>query len=427
LSNYWTGAVPRFAPEDFEEGARLDERYRWPVGYADLEPYYTYAERLLEVVGERRRVPQVSPSEVLTTERQLPAAWRPLAESAERQGQGLLYAPIADGPRWLVRRSGAAFNSYQRLVAVMRRHAHFELRLGAHALRLTRDDASGLVDGVEYIDRTSGVTRHIKSTAVVLGAGPLASPKLLLQSCSRDFPDGLGNSHGLLGRYLHDHPHDWCVLEVDKPLPRLDQPIHVSRAPYSASPPLSAAQLTLGPLSRWDRLLSLGGVTTRQFGLVTFGTMLPSERNRVALNLQQRDQFGMPVLDLQIDYGDEVKPAIATSHERLMTIFERAGIHAELQCSLERLTPGSSAHYAGAVRMHASAEHGVLNAWNRLHDADNVAVVDASCFTTCVEKNPTLTVMALAARAADRLAHDLRVDGIAQIRQPGAHAVAALR
>src|ERR1051326_6533663 len=63
LSNYWTGAVPRFAPEDFLEGERRHERYRWPLGYADLAPYYTYAEQLLDVVGERRSVPQVSSPE----------------------------------------------------------------------------------------------------------------------------------------------------------------------------------------------------------------------------------------------------------------------------------------------------------------------------------------------------------------------------
>jgi choline dehydrogenase-like flavoprotein len=83
---------------------------------------------------------------------------------------------------------------------------------------------------------------------------------------------------------------------------------------------------------------------------------------------------------------------------------------------LTRLVPGSSFHYAGAVRMHSSFQFGVLDGWNRLHDVDNVAVVDASAFTTAVEKNPTLTAMALAARAADRLAHDLKHDALRRAR-----------
>lgn len=425
LSNYWTGAVPRFAPEDFFEGARLDERYRWPITYAEVAPYYSYAERLLGVVGERRRVPQVSPSEIFAHTRQLRGAWRSVADAAEQHGQGLLFAPIADGPNWLVRRSGAAFNSFEQLVPRLLRHPNFELRLGAHAQRLTWNAAAGRVDGVEYIDRASGTPQYVQAAAVIVGAGPLASPKLLLQSVSRDFPQGIGNSHGVLGRYLHDHPHDWCVLELDRPLPRLDQPLHLTRAPFHESPPLSSAQLTLGPLSKWDRLLSFFGATTHRFGMVTFGTMLPEERNVLGLHPEQRDAFGMPTLDIRLRYGDEVAPTIARSHERLLDIFTRAGIGARLECQMERLVAGSSAHYGGAARMHASADYGVLNEWNRLHDIDNVAVVDASCFTTGVEKNPTLTVMALAARAADRLAHDLHRDGVG--RQQRVYAVPSVR
>jgi choline dehydrogenase-like flavoprotein len=363
---------------------------------------------------------------VLVQERRLSGAWRTVAEHADRYGQGLTYAPLADGPRWLVRRSGAAFNSFQSLVAGLRRFPGFELRLGAHALRLTWDAAGGRVDGVEYVARASGRVQHIRGRAVVVGAGPLASPKLLLQSMSPAFPTGLGNSRGVLGRFLHDHPHDWCVLEVDRPLPRLDQPLHLVRSPYADSLPLRGAQLTIGPLAKWDRLLSLTGATTRRFGVVTFGTMLPEHRNFVGLHPDRRDAFGMPALDVHIRYGDEVAPTIAASHDRLLAIFSNAGIHATLECDLERLVPGSSAHYAGGVRMHASPEYGVLNGWNRLHDADNVAVVDASCFTTGVEKNPTLTVMALAARAANRLADELR--GAAPDRRPTSqHAVSGIR
>jgi len=426
LSNYWTGAVPRFAPEDFHEGARLHERYCWPLGYDDLAPYYARAERLLGVVAERRAIPQVSASQELVQERHLPRGWRAVAEQAERFGQGLMYSPLADGPSWLVRRSGAAFNSFDRIVARLARFPHFELRLGAHAQRLTWNAALGRVDGVEYADRASGAPHHLQAGAVVVAAGPLASPKLLLQSVSSDFPEGLGNSRGLLGHYLHDHPKDWCVLELDRALPRLDQPLYLSRAPYAESRPLMAASMTIGPLSKWDRVLSVGGITTTQFGLVTFSTMLPEASNYVRLHPDKRDRFGMPVLDIRIQYSDDVTRTIAATHARLGAILEQAGLHYTLDCPLERLVPGSSAHYAGAARMHASPEYGVLDGWNRIHEVDNVAVVDASSFTTAVEKNPTLTAMALAARAADRLADDLRNHRLGQHSQR-LHAVPSIR
>ena len=426
LSNYWTGAVPRFAPEDFYEGERLHERYRWPLEYADIACYYSQAERLLGVVGERRAIPQVSPSEVLVHERHLPKGWSSVAEHAERKGQGLMYSPLADGPSWLVRRAGAAFNSFERLVARLGRYPHFELRLGAHAQQLTWSSALGQVDGVEYVDRATGTPHSVAANAVVVAAGPLASPKLLLQSISNDFPAGLGNGQGLLGHFLHDHPKDWCVLELDSALPRLDQPLYLSRAPYAESPPLMGASLTIGPLSKWDRVLSLAGVTTTRFGLVTFSTMLPEAANYVRLHPDKRDRFGMPVLDIHIQYSSAVTRLIADTHDRLGAILEQAGLRYAINCPQERLVPGASAHYAGAARMHASPEYGVLDAWNRLHEVPNVAVVDASSFTTGVEKNPTLTAMALAARAADRLAHDLRYDELGKHTRRR-HAVPSLR
>ncbi|MGI9146787.1 MAG: GMC oxidoreductase [Chloroflexota bacterium] len=426
LSNYWTGAVPRFAPEDFYEGERLHERYRWPVSYAEVAPYYTYAEQLLGVVGERRAIPQVSAPVALVEERHLPAGWRVIAEQAERCGQGLAYTPMADGPNWTVRRAGAAFNSFEQLVSRLARYTHFELRLAAHAQRLTWNTALGRVDGVEYVDRATGTSHHIQADAVVVAAGPLASPKLLLQSVSTDFPAGLGNRHGLVGHFLHDHPKDWCVLELDRGLPRLDQPLYLSRAPYAHSPPLQGASMTIGPLSKVDRLLSLVGATTRRFGLVTFASMLPEADNYVGLHPEQRDQFGMPVLDIHMRYGKDAAQTVSASHAHLRTILDEAGYGYRLECPLQKMVPGASFHYAGAVRMHSSVEHGVLNGWNRLHDVDNVAVVDASCFTTAVEKNPTLTAMALAARAADRLAHDLK-HGAVRRETRQTHALQSIR
>jgi choline dehydrogenase-like flavoprotein len=427
LSNFWTGAVPRFAPPDFDEGARLDERYRWPLTYDDLTAYYTRAEQLLGVVGEDRVIRQVGRTGSLTTVRQLPAGWRAVADSAERQGQGLMYSPIADGPRWLARRSGAAFNSYDSIIRRLARFPRFELRLGAHVQELTWNAALQRVDGVQYVDRASGAGQQLDAAAVILAAGPLASPKLLLQSVSPQFPNGLGNTHGLVGRYVHDHPKDWRVIELDRALPRLDQPLYLSRAPYAESEPLAAAQISIGPLEKWDRVLSLAGARTRRFGLVTFATMLPEADNTIRLHPTLRDQFGSPVLDLHLHYGEQVARTVADAHRRFGALLRTAGLKFSVEQPDDRLFPGNSAHYGGGARMHATPEFGVLNGWNRLHEVDNVAVVDASSFTTAVEKNPTLTIMALAARAADRLAHDLTSTRAAPAPDATPHALTPLR
>jgi choline dehydrogenase-like flavoprotein len=148
--------------------------------------------------------------------------------------------------------------------------------------------------------------------------------------------------------------------------------------------------------------------------------MIPSTENYVRLNTERKDQFGLPVLDINISYGQSVARSLATARERVLAIFGAAGYVCTLHCAVPRLVPGFSAHFGGTARMHTSPRHGMVDAWNRLHAVPNVLVVDASAFTTGVEKNPTLTAMALAARAAEGIAAELKSNGVV-------HAVPALR
>lgn len=409
LSNHWTGAVPRFAPEDFWEGERLHARYRWPLTYDELVPYYEQAERLLVVVGNPHDVPNL-PACRVAHRRFLPLGWQHVAHSASNFGHGLTSAPLADGRPWLVRRAGVAFDSFSAIVRGLRRFPHFQLILGAHVVRLEWDGAKKKVDSVTYVDQSSRVQQRLAGAAVVVAAGTLSSTKLLLDSMSADFPQGLGNTEGLLGRYLHDHAHGFCRLELDKPLPRLGQAAYLTRAPYRESTPLLAAACTIGNggAGKLDRLLSLAPVPGEEFSVITFGTMAPSADNYVAAHPNLRDDSGLPLLDVHLCYGDDVIQNAAKARERIVAILESAGHHAKIRDALTTLTPGSSVHYGGTVRMHESSKYGVLDAWNRMHAVPNTVVVDASCFTTGVEKNPTPTVMALAARAAGRLAADLK-------------------
>lgn len=409
LSNYWTGAVPRFAPEDFSEGERLHERYRWPLSYADLAPYYEQVERLLVVVGDARDVPNLPASRVAYA-RQLPRRWQRVAVSARAFGQGFTTLPLADGPPWMVQRTGTAFNSFTRIVPLLRRYRHFHLIRGAHAVRLEWDGARRKVRSVLYVDRTTRTECQIYGAAVVVAAGALASTKLLLDSACADYPNGLGDTEGILGRYLHDHSHHWCIMDLSRGLPRLVPAAYLTRAPYCSSAPLSAAQCTIGMSSEslGEKVLSFTPAPTHSFGALFFGTMVPLHQNHVRLDPSAKDEFGRPMLDIQLQYDATVPQTLEAARQRLLAIMDAAGYQGTLRQPLPHLMPGTSVHYGGTVRMHQSPRHGMLNAWNRLHSIDNVVVADASCFTTGVEKNPVPTAMALAARAADRLAADLR-------------------
>lgn len=413
LSNYWTGAIPRFAPEDFTEGERLHERYRWPISYEDLRPYYEQVDRLLLISGSPNDAPQ-QPAGHVSYRCQLPRDWQRIAPHARAFGHGFIPAPMAAGSPWMLSRSAAPFNSYTVIVQRLSRFPDFHLLLGAHALRIEWNGQRKRAHRVVYLDRETRGEQFVEGAAIVAAAGAIASTKLLLDSACADFPSGLGDTQGILGRYLYDHAHDWYPIELNQPLSRLSHPICLTRAPYNESEPLRAAQYTFGSgdSTKLEKALALLPTKTQRFGVNTFGSLVPLERNRVNLDPMAKDEFGLSKLRIDIRFDDGVAQTLAAARERLLAILDAAGLHATILYELPEPVPGASVHYGGTVRMHRSPQYGMLNEWNRLHAVANVAVVDASSFTTGVEKNPTPTVMALAARAADRLAADLKAEHV---------------
>lgn len=400
LSNFWTAAVPRYAPEDFTDGARLDERYAWPVTYDDLVPYYEFIEGFLRITrgAPISGVPQGRRR--FTYE--LPEDWRSIGEAAREYGHGLGVLPMARGRPSMFARRGTEFDSYHCMVepAIS---AGYRLVSGAYVTHLEWSAASSRVDGVRYVDRLTGDKVTVRGRAVVLAAGAIDSTVILLRSRSGDFPDGLGNTNGLVGRYLHDHPREWWPFTIDRSLKALAHPVYVARGSYSESDPLSAASLTIGLTdSIADRVRTFAGGRTTRFGAQVLGTMIPTPDIGVTIDA---DEISRPRIRLR--YDDQALKNMVDARRRMSDVFASAGVRADVRGPFHELTPGSSAHYGGTVRMHERAEFGVLDGRNRLHDVANVAVVDSSCFTTGPEKNPTLTSMALAARAADALADDL--------------------
>ncbi|MET0198925.1 MAG: GMC family oxidoreductase [Rhodococcus fascians] len=404
LSNYWTAAIPRFAPEDFTDGARLDERFAWPIGYDDLEPYYRLAEgHLTPTVGES--ILGVPESQARYHHR-LPDDWMSVAATARQHGHGLGAIPMAKGSPWMVARRGTEFGSYQCVIEPILGDRCFELRRNAHATTIRWSSSAGRVDAVEYIDRATGELRVIPARAVVVAAGTVDTTLLLLRSTSGDFPSGLGNSSGLVGRYLHDHPREWWTADLGRPMRALSHPVYVAREEHSASPPLTGTSHTIGLARPADRLRSYVRGRTRQVGVQVFGTMVPDPDFGVALGPESIDPAHQ-LATITLHYDQQAVDNITSSRERLREVLRSGGLNVEIPGPFHDLLPGSSVHFAGTVRMHNDPRHGVLDAWNRMHDAPEVIVCDMSAFTTGPEKNPTLTAMAIALRAADRLADDI--------------------
>ncbi|HXK16876.1 MAG TPA: GMC family oxidoreductase N-terminal domain-containing protein, partial [Polyangiaceae bacterium] len=217
LSNHWSCAVPRLSPEDFEDAVRGGEEQTWPLDYAELAPWYDQVEPLLHIAGPEQSTTQM-PAPKARHVRALSEDWAPLAELAQGYGRSLVPMPYAYGADTTLTPSGTPFNSFVRLIAPELGRGNIEVRFGARASRLEWSSSERRVEAVTYCDAVSGVEGRVPCRAVVVAGGALNTPQVLLQSKSADFPDGLGNTHGVLGRYLHDHPLAKVVIDVARPI-----------------------------------------------------------------------------------------------------------------------------------------------------------------------------------------------------------------
>ena len=169
--------------------------------------------------------PGVAPHRV-----RLPRDWQTLAARAEAHGYGVGALPMAIGRPWVFVRRGTEFATYQCMVAPLESShpTEFRLKTGAYVMRLKWSSQSGRVKSVEYVDRRTGAREQLHGRAVVVAAGTIDTTVILLRSTSSDFPDGLGNLRGLLGRYLHDHPREWWTVETSQSLTSLAHPVYVA-------------------------------------------------------------------------------------------------------------------------------------------------------------------------------------------------------
>jgi choline dehydrogenase-like flavoprotein len=264
------------------------------------------------------------------------------------------------------------------------------------------------VTAVLFKDQPSGAIHRLPCRAVVLAAGAINTAKILLQSTSPDFSHGLGNTHGVLGRYLHDHPLAKLEIELSSPL-SFQPPAYLTRPPVDRSQPLYSAACLQWTSARRLVTSVLAGrpLRSRSIGFNIFGTMAPDEANFVGVGSGQSKADGTPPLVLHIHHPAESGTTLVAARDRLVAILERAGLGPRVQKWV--VDPvGSSVHYAGTCRMHASPQFGMVDRWSRLHAVPNVSVADSAVFTTGPEKNPALTAMALAARASHRLVEDIR-------------------
>lgn len=407
LSNHWSCAVPRFSPEDFDDAARSGEQFVWPVSYDELAPWYEQVEPLLHISGSQIDDPHLPVGNVRHAW-ELTSDWQSLVEDAHRTGRAVVPMPYAYGADTSLTLSGTAFNSFVRLLKPMLGSSGLSIRYDARVQRIEWDPRTRRASAVVFRDGSSGREERVACRAVVLSAGAINTPQVLLQSTSADFPNGLGNTHGVLGRYLHDHPLGKLVVDLGSPI-SVHPPTYITRLGIDRSVPLYAAAGM-----QWSGAAIVGKSLLQRHpgklpwtGFSVFGTMAPTEDNWIALDPNQRSADGTPGIALHIRHPPEAIRILEETRDQILSLLSRGGFQPRTRVWKVE-APGNSNHMGGTCRMHASEKFGMLDRWSRMHRVPNLVVADSSVFTTGPEKNPVLTSMTLAARASARLAEELK-------------------
>lgn len=403
LSNHWACAVPRFSEVDFADAARGGPEHVWPLGYQDLVPWYERVEPLLHISGSATSAPHL-PAGRVETANCLDAEWQSVTAAAEKRGRSVSVMPYANGANTALRRGATAFNAYTQLLEPQIKAGRLAATYQAEATELEWSPGDNKVVAVRYRDLRTGELRRQPCSAVVVACGALRSPQLLAQSKSAAFPGGLGNQRGLVGRYFHDHPIAKLEIAVDRPRP-IFPASYITRPSLERSKPLYAAALM-----QWCGTPALARSFARAqpgrssvVGFTVFGTMIPSHSDRLTF---EPTPDGRVQLGVELRYPPEVRQTLIECRDDALAMLEEAGWQPRLH-SWFIDGPGTSVHYYGTCRMHASEQYGVVDHECRVYGTPNVVVADSSVFPTGPEKNPVLTAMALAARAAGALARSL--------------------
>ncbi|MFB6150533.1 MAG: GMC family oxidoreductase [Haloarculaceae archaeon] len=431
---HWQGMVMRLHESDFERRSRDGVGADWPIEYADLRPYYAAAERALGVAGASdnpfappREQPHPMPafppshSDSLFAEacEELGIATHSVPNARNSEPRDGRSACVGYGTCQPVCPSGAKYSADYTVEAAERAGARVVHE--APVSRLETEAGGERVAAVLYAT-PEGAEHRQPARQFVLAAGGVETPRLLLLSRSPDHPDGLANSSGAVGRYFMDHLFAGVGGRLDRPTRQnhvgfntteshqyydndLDGvgPIKLEFLNYAGPSPVEEA-LTA---DEWgdDLLASLRdsyGTHVAVGGLVG---QLPRARNRVALDPDRTDHLGDPVPDVRWHLDDRTRRTIEKANEIQRRILSTLG--AEIEWTVGPGNTGPAFHHMGTTRMGEDPEESVVDARLRTHDVENLTVASSSVFPTSGAMNPTLTIAALALKAAHHVEDDL--------------------
>ncbi len=438
----WARQSYRLSDYDLKAASRDGFGVDWPLGYAELAPYYDKVERFIGISGQPENLPQLPDSQFLPP-MALTCGEEILKKAiADRFGRVLtigraavLTQPLNGRPachycgpcsRGCV--TGSYYSSPHSSLPAAAATGRLTLVSDAVVSHvLTGDD--GRCTGVYYVDRTSRAHREIQGRLVVLCASTLESTRIMLNSRSSRHPDGLANSSGVLGHYLMDHVMGDSAAGVLPVLrgvsdTRGNRPngIYIPRFVNidSTHPSLLRGYGFQGRagLSNWGHANTISGFGAEfkrrvrderpwTISLGGFAECLPRHENHCRLDDTRVDAWGIPILHIDAAFGDNERGLIRDAADTAAEMLEAAGAE-EITRNEDMSPPGLAIHEVGTARMGDDAGTNVLNKWQQAHDAGNLFVMDGSGFPSSACQNPTLTMMALASRSCDYLIEEYR-------------------
>jgi choline dehydrogenase-like flavoprotein len=447
-TNHWGRIALRFAPIDFRSGTRDGLGDDWPITYDDLAPYYDKVESYIGVFGTRENVSSAPDGMFLPPPK--PRCTDLIVKKAcDKIGIICIPSRLAILTRSVNGRlachycgqcgrgcvTASNFSSSQVMIPPAMKTGKLTMVTGAMAreVLLGKD---GKAEGVSYIDKATRTEKRVSARAVVLAASACESARLLLNSTSAQFPNGLANSSGAVGRYLTDsvgsdgwgiipqlekmppHNHDgvggmhmyipWWKFDRKNDFPR---GYHIEFGGGREMPGVGEFNDLLHEEEGYGAALKKRArqVYGVGIGLSGRGEMIPNPDTYCEIDPIVVDKWGIPVLRFHFKWSEYELRQAQDMQETFRAIIEAAGGEYKTKTPISGQHPfgiaegGKIIHEVGTARMGADPKSAVLNAYCQSHDVKNVFVMDGAPLVTNPDKNPTLTIMALAWRASEYL------------------------
>jgi choline dehydrogenase-like flavoprotein len=439
----WGRQSYRHGDLDFEANAREGIAVDWPIRYKDLAPWYDRVERHAGISGSREGLPQLpdgqfQPAMPLNCVEEIIAG----RVASKFGGRRIIPGRVANlthnlpgrgacqyrNACWLGCPFGAYFSTQSSTLPPARATGRLTLKTFAIVTDLVYDRDRKRARSVRVLDAVTGQTTEYSARVIFLCASALNSTWLLMRSATDVWPGGLGSSSGELGHNLMDH-HFRCGANGDFAG-------HEDRYVYGRRPTgfyiprfrnLGGERREYlrgfgyqGSASRqgWERAvaeLGVGGAFKDQMaqpgpwrvGATAFGEMLPNHANRISIDTQRTDRWGLPVLAIDCATGENERLMRRDMMNDLAEMLEAAGA-TDVSVYDNDYAPGMGIHEMGTARMGRDPKTSVLNGRNQVWDCQNVFVTDGACMVSSACQNPSLTYMALTARAAAFAVEELK-------------------